>query len=80
MNAKETVQSILVGGFLLFVFLPLALGYIAYITSPDPSIEQWTNLFESAVVPWWIGLAEFSPLLLANLFLIAGWAGAEEVL
>jgi len=80
MSAKEQVRLVLVGGFLLFVFLPLAFGLMGYITSPNPSTEQWANLFESAAVPWWIGIAKASPLLLVVLFLIVAWAGAEDIL
>jgi len=80
MSLKETVRLVLIGFFLIFVFLPLPFGFTAYVTGPDPSIEQWSNLFESAVVPWWIGIATTSPVLLVILFLVVSWAGAEEIL
>lgn len=80
MNLKEAVQLVLFGLFLIFVILPLALGLIAYILSPDPTIEQWTSLFVSGVIPWWVGIATASPVLLIILFLVVSWAGAEEIL
>lgn len=80
MSIKQQVRSLLIGGFLLFVFLPLAVGLLAYILSPDPSLEQWVNLFESAAVPWWINIAKASPILLVILFLIVSWADADEIL
>lgn len=80
MSLKQQVHSVLIGGFLLFVFLPLAVGLLAYLLAPDPGLEQWANLFESAVVPWWIGIAKTSPLLLVLLFLLASWADADEIL
>lgn len=80
MNLKEKVRAVLVLGFLLFVFLPLAIGLLGFLLSPDPSLVEWVNLFESAVVPWWIGIAKASPFLLALLFLLASWADADEIL
>lgn len=80
MGVKQDVQSVIIGGFLIIVFLPFAFGFLRFILAPNPSLEQWVQLFKAAVIPWWVGIAETSPLLLVIVFLIVSWADADEVL
>lgn len=79
MSGQELVRKILVTVFIL-IMLPILFSLTGYLTSPDPSLDQWVNLFRSVAVPWWIGIPKVSPLLLVLLFLVVSWADAEEIL
>lgn len=80
MRVKDTIQAIVLLGFLLFVALPLGLGTIWLLTSPSATTADAIRIIESAAVPWWTGLAETAPYLFVAVIFILFWAGAEEVL
>lgn len=80
MNAKETIQLIAFGGFFLFVALPLLDGSMWLLNSPSATTGDAISLLESAVVPWWAGLAQAAPLLFVIVVGILVWVGADEVL
>lgn len=77
---QDTVYQVLVGGFLLFVIIPLAIRTLGFVSSPNATLSDGINLLTSAVVPWWTGIAVGAPLLFISFLFIVTWAGAEEIL
>lgn len=77
---QDTVYQALVGGFLLFVIIPLGLRTLGFLISPDANLEDGIELLTSAVVPWWTGIAVTAPVLFVAFLLVVSWAGADEIL
>jgi hypothetical protein len=80
MGAKDTIRGLALLGFLLFVGLPLLLGAMWLLRSPDATTSDAISLVESAAIPWWTGLAQAAPLLFVVVAAVLVWAGADEVL
>lgn len=80
MSPKEWIQFIAFGLFLLFVVLPIASGALWLLNNPNATTSDAIDLIESAVVPWWTGIAQVAPILFVAIVMVLVWANADEIL
>jgi ABC-type transport system involved in cytochrome c biogenesis permease subunit len=80
MSLKEKARAFMILLFVVFFIIPVGLGFLSYLMTPDPSVEQSGELLTAAVKPWWLWMVKISPLVFVAFILIASWAGAEDLL
>lgn len=82
-GSAEPNWILIVGGaviiiFLLVVVVPAIFSLVAFVQ--DPNIDDFSNLVEMVVTPWWLPIAAASGVLFVLMVVILRLVGAEGIL